>query len=100
MQETPCFCPKLCRLRRFIVFESQLFLHLVADEEFLNLARNRHRESADKFYIAWHFVMSDLPLTKSAHFVFRQSLALAYDNPRAKLFAVFRIWHANDLNFS
>jgi len=36
---------------------------LLAHEEFLDLARDRHRERVHELYVAWDLVMGDLPLT-------------------------------------
>src|SRR4051794_16691229 len=74
--------------RGAVFLQAQLALHGIADPEFLNLARHRHREGVNEADVARDLVMRDLAAAEGAHLLLGESLAGLADDPGAKLLAV------------
>src|SRR4029079_4465578 len=71
--------------RRPLLLESQLALHLLANQVFLHPARHGQREGLYKLDIARNFVVGDLPLTEASHAMLIERHAFAQNDPRAQL---------------
>src|ERR1700730_11870224 len=78
--------------------QTQLFDHLLAHQEFLDLAGDRHWKAIDKFDIARHLVMRDLALAKSPNFLRSSGLAVAQADPGTELLAIARVGNADHLD--
>src|SRR5687767_8610093 len=79
---------RLCRSGRLGALQSKLLLDRIAHDEFLHLARHRHREFIDEFDVARNLVVRDLPLAEAANLLRRERLAGFGAYPGAELFAV------------
>ena len=81
-----------------VFLEVQLALHGLADPEFLDLARDRHRERIDEADVARHLVVRDSPLAEGAHLLLVQRLPRPGDDPGAQLLAVLAVRHVHHLH--
>src|SRR3984893_19111697 len=78
--------------------QTQLFDHLLAHQEFLDLAGDRHWKAIDEFNIARHLVMRDLALAKGPDFLGGRGLAIVQADPGAELLAIPRVGHTDHLH--
>src|SRR5262245_29719732 len=83
---------------RLLARQAKLVDHLLADEEFLNLARHGHRELIDEADVTRDLVVRDLASAKRANFFFVGLLLRLKSNPGAEFLAVLLVGHANDLH--
>src|SRR6266851_1283103 len=87
-----------CSSGSLLQAKTQFFDHLLAHQEFLDLASDRHWKAIDKFNIARHLVMRDLALAKGPDILRGGGLAVAQADPGTELLAIARVGNADHLH--
>src|SRR6267142_955048 len=77
---------------------SEFLDHHLPHREFLNLARHRGREALDDPDVARDLVVRDAVLAERAYAFRIEGGACPGNDPGAEFFAVFCVWHAEDLD--
>src|SRR5580704_17462299 len=85
-------------LSRLLRLQAELLDRLLAHDEFLDLARDGHRELGHELDVARDLVMGDLALAERADLLGSRGLAGLQLDPGADLLAVARIGHADHLD--
>src|SRR5512138_2848800 len=85
--------------RRPAFAQLQLLDHLLTHQELLNLSGHRGGKLLHETYVSRHLVMRDVSPAKGANFLFARGRTRLEAKPRADLFAILLVGHADDLHF-
>src|SRR5262249_37092617 len=94
----PDIGPRRASLGRPGLLQAELLHHAVAHDELLRLARDGHRQLGHEAHVARDLVVRDLVAAEVADLLLGRRHAGLEDDPRADLFAILGVGHAEDLH--